>query len=77
MSDLTIVLGIAGLLVGWPLGTWLADRATKREKRQVGRAPADLPPKYRWARDELVRLRLENSDLRSENMRLQFERTHR
>lgn len=40
----------------------------KREK-----APIDLPRRYSWARDELVRLRLENSELRGQVMHLRFD----
>lgn len=38
-----------------------------RHRKPEGRTPADLPPRYSWARDELVNLRLKNHDLSVEN----------
>lgn len=41
--------------------------------KRRGQAPSDLPRRYRWARDEIVRRRLENHDLQVENGRLRIE----
>lgn len=38
-----------------------------------GRTPNDLPPRYSWARDELVDLRMRNHELMVENHCLRLE----
>lgn len=38
-----------------------------------GHTPSDLPPKYWWARDELVDLRMRNHELMVENHTLSLE----
>lgn len=52
----------------------------RRERTQIdfpeegdGRTPNDLPPRYWWARDELVDLRMRNHELMVENMNLRGE----